>query len=121
MPRAADLTGDGRVDLVAGSDAGGLLFWANTFSTASVPPPPGSLRMDAYPNPSSGEVRLAFGRSVRGEVVVRDARGREVRRVPVASASATWDGRDAAGGDAPAGVYVLAFGGVASAQVTLAR
>ncbi|OZC02201.1 FG-GAP repeat domain-containing protein [Rubricoccus marinus] len=121
VPRAADLTGDGLVDLVAGSDAGGLLYWANTFTTASVAPPSGLLRLDAYPNPSSGEVRLAFGRAVRGEVVVHDARGREVRRVVVSSADATWDGRDASGSDAPAGVYLLQFEGLASAQVTLAR
>ncbi len=121
VPRAADLTGDGRVDIIAGSDAGGLLFWTNTFQTAGAPGPTGSLRLDAYPNPSSGDVRLAFGRAVRGEVIVRDARGREVRRVPVSSAEAIWDGRDAGGSEAPSGVYLLDFDGLAATRVTLAR
>ncbi|MEL6616281.1 MAG: FG-GAP-like repeat-containing protein, partial [Bacteroidota bacterium] len=123
VPRAADVTGDGVPEIISGTDSGGLLYWANTYSTAAEPVLTGALRLDAYPNPSSGDVRIRFGSVVRGELVVRDALGREVQRFPVMADEATWDGRTASGDDAPAGAYwlVLDSDPALSARVTLAR
>lgn len=123
VPRAADVTGDGRPEIISGADSGGLLYWANTYSTATAPGPIGSLRLDAFPNPTSGAVRVQFGRVVRGDLIVRDALGREVRRMPVAADEATWDGRDASGDAAPAGAYWLMLDSdpARPAQVTIAN
>ena len=121
-PRAADLNGDGSPDILAGSDSGGLLYWSGATDTAAGPPPARQPDLRAYPNPTTGTVHLALGRDVRGEVVVRDVRGREVRRLPVDAARATWDGRDASGERAPGGVYLIGLAeGSDVLRVTLAR
>ena len=121
-PALADLDGDGDADLLAGTDAGGLLFWRAAGGTPAEPgPETGGLRIDVFPNPSSGASRFVASARVRGEATVFDVRGREVRRVRFDGREAEWDGRDAAGRALPAGVYVLRVpspGGVVSARFT---
>lgn len=121
-PRAGDLTGDGVLDIVAGADSGGLLFWGGTYDVAAAPPPAPEPGLAAYPNPSTGAVHISPGASASGEIVVRDVRGREVRRLG-ADAEPTWDGRDASGAPVPAGVYLVHLGDdvEGGVRVTLAR
>ncbi len=109
-PAVADIDGDGDADLFAGADSGGLLFWRASGGTSGTPGPPrgeSGLRLDVVPNPSSGSARLVASEAVRGEAVVFDVRGREVRRVRLDGREAEWDGRDATGRVLPAGVYVV--------------
>ena len=117
-----DLDGDGDADLLAGTDAGGLLFWRAPGGTPTEAlPESGGLRLDVRPNPSSGASRFVASAPVRGEAVVFDVRGREVWRVAFAGREAEWDGRDAAGLALPAGVYIVRLTGegmAATAQFT---
>src|SRR5262249_56993288 len=81
----------------------------------SDPRPPARLALRLMgPNPFGGEARLALdlsgATSVR--VAVFDALGRHVRDLangglPAGRHALAWDGRDARGADAPAGVYYL--------------
>jgi hypothetical protein len=95
-------------------------------STTDAPGPGGSARLafaPPRPNPSSGDVSFswtvpveAFGGSAK--LAIHDLAGRIVRMLePVSGAStnglATWDGRDASGGELAPGLYVarLVVGG----------
>ena len=124
VPALADLDGDGDADLLAGTDAGGLLFWRAAGGTPTEAlPESGStgLRLDVRPNPSSGAARFVASAPVWGEAVVFDVRGREVRRVAFSGREAEWDGRDAAGRKLPTGVYVVRLttaGATATARFT---
>jgi glucose/arabinose dehydrogenase len=68
-----------------------------------------------WPNPSRGDARIAFSLPAPGpgRVTLHDARGRLVRVLaasatwPAGSHRASWDGLDAQGRPAPAGVYRL--------------
>ena len=113
-PALADLDGDGDADLLAGTDAGGILFWRASGGTptgAADPPASDSglrgLRIEVVPNPSTGAARIVASAPVRGDAVVFDARGREVGRVAFAGREALWSGRGASGRALPAGVYVV--------------
>lgn len=91
----------------------------------------GGLELAAWPNPGRTRIAVA-GSAPQGEaatLVVYDLAGRRVA-TPVMSAAApgrfgaTWDGRDAAGREAPAGIYLMrlsAAGGTVTRRVVLAR
>jgi len=64
------------------------------------------------PNPAAARARISYSIASRGPVTLRllDAQGRSVRELvngekPAGSHEAIWDGRDASGRAAPAGVY----------------
>ena len=67
----------------------------------------------AYPNPSSGPVRLelrpeAFGALATVRVSVEDVAGRTIAEIPVLSGEpAFWDGRDRSGRPVASGLYLL--------------
>jgi len=96
---------------------------------------PAPLRLDAAPNPFTGAVELSATAtagaakllSATPGLVIYDTRGRHVRTLPLEARSAersavNWDGRDASGRAAPAGVYFAApAGGAAAAPLRLTR
>ena len=85
-------------------------------STVGVPPAPGleSLRL-SIPRPNPGGAHIAIDLSLPVDATVSaavlDVRGRVVRelmrgaRLPVGRQALTWDGRDDAGRETPAGIY----------------
>jgi flagellar hook capping protein FlgD len=86
----------------------GVLGVAGTAAIAAVRLGP------AMPQPSSGEVRIAFAlpRAGRVRLTVLDVAGREVARlwdgvVEAGMHTARWNGRTAEGGMAPAGIYFV--------------
>ncbi len=75
---------------------------------------PGTLQASAWPNPSSGDVRLTFTIPAAGllRADVFDAGGRVVRRLPECALVAgqqvlAWDGRNDAGRRVPQGIYFV--------------
>ena len=109
VPLAVDLTGDGRPELLAGTNAGGLLYWAQAGASSSLDPVGGggSFGLRVHPNPSSGAVTVRTRERETGELVVYDARGRSVRQLDVRGAETEWDGRGADGERVPSGVYLV--------------
>ena len=105
-PALGDLTGDGVPELLAGADSGGLLYWSNSAGTGAEAGPGAGLGFRVVPNPSGGSVAFETGDAVRATVVVFDARGREVARLPLDGRRAEWGGAGAAGEALPAGVYL---------------
>ena len=101
VPVLGDLTGDGRPDLLAGTDAGGLLYWGQAGGTWSEPPPSGETGLRVVPNPSTGAVAFRAPGAERAHVDVFDARGRRLARLDVRGGEAVWDGAEAG-----AGVYL---------------
>ena len=89
---------------MAGSAAGGFLFWQAAGGTWREPAPGTDLGLRVVPNPSTGAV--AFRADADGEVVVFDATGRRVTRVMLAGGVGTWDGRGTDGQPAASGVYL---------------
>ncbi len=91
-PAAADLDGDGLADLLAGSDAGGLLFWGTGGQTGASPDPapPSRLGLRLRPNPTDGVVTVAVNAPTTGRVDVFDAAGRRVAQLALAGREATW-------------------------------
>lgn len=69
----------------------------------------------AYPNPTSGAVRLEFAGfdAQEARLMVRDVQGRVVRTLGVdgGSGQALWDGRAENGQEVPSGTYFLAIEG----------
>ena len=107
-PLLADLASDGRPALLAGSNAGGLLYWAPGTGTSSArPAPSGGLGLRVVPNPSSGTLTVRSSSAEAGTVVVYDARGRAVRHLRAPGGEAEWDGRGEDGAAVPAGVYLV--------------
>jgi hypothetical protein len=89
------------------------------------------LRVLAAPNPSTGSVviRCLLPQRDPATVVLFDASGRMVRRLhegdlPAGETPFSWDGRDDAGRDLPAGVYLVKVttpAGEASGRMVLTR
>ncbi len=113
-PTAADIDGDGDLDLLAGDLAGGLLYLSNqriTSSGATPPSAPGRTRISTFPNPFGADTTLRVGASRESMTLsLFDTAGREVRRwsLPPHTTAQTiaWDGTTASGAPAPSGVYV---------------
>ena len=107
-PALGDLDGDGRPEIVAGTSAGGFLYWRGVGATDAAPRPSAPQGLRAVPNPSTGAVafRADVPPSRSGDVTVFDAQGRRVARVPFAGGRSEWDGRTAEGHAAAAGVYL---------------
>ena len=82
-------------------------------STVTLAPSASHLALRApWPNPSRGDMRLSFALHAPGEVdvAVLDVQGRTVRVLAHGALRSgwhelSWDGRDAAGREAPAGLY----------------
>lgn len=97
----------------------------------SAPLPSSGLSVLAYPNPANPAVTLRFELASNGPVqlVIHDARGREVRRLVQGHVAAgphqvRWDGADAAGRTMPSGVYLYrlqSLGGSSTGRLTLLR
>ncbi|MEZ4386739.1 MAG: S8 family serine peptidase [Candidatus Krumholzibacteriia bacterium] len=117
---AAGLTAGGHHGVVAlvGNQPGGPALLPVVLvlgeATAVSGPPPAALGLVAYPNPFNPRTTLRFDLASAGPVqlAVFDPRGRLVRRLvdgPLGSGGheVGWDGRDNAGRDCAAGVYLL--------------
>ena len=106
-PTLGDLDGDGRPEIVAGADAGGLLYWrAASEATWAEPPPAGEeTGLRIVPNPSTGAVTFRTS-GEGGALAVFDVLGRRVARLAVRAGEAVWDGRGADRQPAAPGVYL---------------
>ena len=90
--------------------------------------PRSGLRVRAEPNPARGSVALRIEADAAGEqsIDILDLSGRRVRHIgdgwyPAGARHAPWDGADAAGLPAPAGIYLVRIrAGVQSATVRVA-
>lgn len=99
-------------------------------STVGVGPAssPAALRLAAEPNPARGSLVFALEADAAGEqrLVIHDLAGRLVRVVEQGwraegSRRVAWDGRDSAGVQVPAGIYLATFGaGDRSARIRVA-
>ena len=121
-PTLADLDGDGRPEIVAGTSDGGFLFWRQSVETGAAPGPAGGSDLRVVPNPSTGAVTFRAG-AATGDVTVFDARGRRVVALALAAGTATWDGT-VGGEPVAAGVYVARVrtaSGTAAAPFTRVR
>ncbi len=96
-----------------------IAVWHPGSSSTATPEPAGVTRTamrPAWPNPFAGSTVLAFDLPAPANVTIDvfDVRGARVRRfdrsgLDAGSHRVIWDGRDAAGHPAPAGVYFMAL------------
>ena len=99
---------EARISVFAPEPAPEILAWEEGLATVPL--------YQAYPNPFRAQTRIAYevtgASAARVAVAVFDIQGRLVRELEGGMAApgrhtASWDGRDAGGGRAPAGVYFL--------------
>lgn len=101
-----------------------MSFFLGGATDAPVPAPAAGLRV--FPNPVRGSatISLASRTAAPMRIRVHDAAGRIVRSLDAVSGSATWDTRDAAGRQVPAGVYFVTLrrdGHLETGRVTVLR
>lgn len=115
-PFALDWDGDGRQDLLSGSNLGKVhLFLGQPNSVGAPPLEAAGFALEApWPNPARPGSTLAFTLARAGELrlSVHDVTGRCVVTLFAESRGAgrhlvTWDGRNAAGEALPSGLYLL--------------
>ena len=114
-----DLNRDGRLDLVtSNSPANAVSVMLNTLPSLAGAPPsmPTAFRLLApRPNPARERVQLEFQlpRSEAVDAQIFDVAGRRTRTLLAGQVLGpgdhllSWDGRDAAGASAPAGLYLV--------------
>ncbi|MBM4118836.1 T9SS type A sorting domain-containing protein [bacterium] len=114
-PFALDWDGDGRQDLLSGSNQGKVHLFLGQPNSVAVPFLPGAgARLSAWPNPARPATTFAFAlpRAARVALSVHDVTGRELVTLVADSFGAgthavAWDGRDAGGRALPSGLYLL--------------
>jgi sugar lactone lactonase YvrE len=132
LPGAADVAYRASEEaLYVVSVQGGLYRIARSGTTAVGDEPRAVAAIAVSPNPARGACTLRFGLATAGltRVVVVDAAGRMVRRLPetwrpAGEHALVWDGRDESGGSVPAGVYfarLSAGGEMRAARISLTR
>jgi hypothetical protein len=88
VPAIADLDGDGTFEMVVGNSAGGLLFYKQSLTVASIENTPNVLNdVVLYPNPGSQEVCLQFGFTLAPEKIdinLFDVQGRKLFQANIA-------------------------------------
>jgi flagellar hook assembly protein FlgD len=76
--------------------------------------------LSAWPNPSSGSVRLALREQTEGtrDIVIVSAGGRQIRRERIAAGAGSWlwDGRDQDGRELGPGAYFARIAGAGADQ-----
>lgn len=87
---------------------------------------PAAESLRAYPNPFSQELVITRQGSSSGWVSIYNLRGQLVRKLlssrsGTSASTCTWDGRDHAGKECPAGIYLLSDGSPTSKKVFLNR
>ena len=131
-PQLADIDADGDLDMLSGSDGGGIIYYDNREIVAGVEPAPGGgdfpetfRLLGNYPNPFNPETVIRYQLSVVSEVelAVYDLLGRKIVNLVGARQAAgeyrvQWDGRDQAGRSVVSGVYIyrLSVGGTAQSR-----
>ncbi len=112
---AADLSGRAETRPIAAPDALFATQVSSDLTAAPVVPEVASLR--AWPRPFRSSVHLAAGgvRSANMEIEIFDLNGRRVIALDLSGGAVSWDGRDAAGRDLPAGVYLARLAGESEA------
>jgi hypothetical protein len=125
-PFACDWDGDGRQDLLSGSNQGKVHLFIGLPNAVAAPPlAAGALRLEApWPNPASPASTLSFTLAREGwiDLSVHDVAGRRVatllaERRGSGRHTCVWRGEDDSGRALPAGLYVLRLEG-AGAQAT---
>ena len=114
----ADMNGDGRRDIVCtGPQAGVVTVLLNPTATTGVPtgnPREADLELSLSPNPVRASLTLRFRVPEAGRLEIFDTAGRRVAdlgsfEASAESRTATWDGADVRGGQAPPGLYLACF------------
>lgn len=118
-PILADIDNDSDLDLISGSQGGGLLFYENLDSVTAIDHThqhnvPTSIRLEQnYPNPFNSITVISWQLSARNNVrlTVYDLLGQKIKTLVNGRRSAgahrvEWDGKDDLGNDVASGIYI---------------